>query len=421
MNRRLAAHKNRKGLSVVDQTSRDATQGAVNSRAAAAAARVAARYAKAPSYSEMQAAEAMAALRAAEAATRVALEAQATAQMMLANLEVAEASMAEVRMPAQEEAVAASPAAESPAVRAWEADVATVPVVSVAGQPLEIRWEPDMPALPSGPPQTTSEHTAENFEESEETFWGSGTLSAAEQAEHAIEPVEPAQPIHANLIEFPRELVATRRVRPRVSGHQQEAGDLFGQLSIFEVDPSTISTEPAAVAVETAAPAEPWSAPEWSSIELGEEPETAAQAEPVAVARALNPASYSRRLLAGVVDGALILGTVCVAAAVYAHQMQSAPSMKSAELGAAVALLVMGSLYQALFLTLAKATPGMMYAEISLCTFEDEMPTAAQLRGRLFALLLSLLPVGLGVVWAVFDDDNLSWHDRLSQTYQRHE
>ena len=58
----------------------------VNSRAAAAAARVAARYAKAPSFSEMQAAEARAALRVAEAATRVALDAQAAAQVALDKL-----------------------------------------------------------------------------------------------------------------------------------------------------------------------------------------------------------------------------------------------------------------------------------------------------------------------------------------------
>jgi uncharacterized RDD family membrane protein YckC len=35
------------------------------------------------------------------------------------------------------------------------------------------------------------------------------------------------------------------------------------------------------------------------------------------------------------------------------------------------------------------------------------------------ALLLSLLPLGLGVAWALFDDDRLSWHDRLSKTYLR--
>jgi hypothetical protein len=61
----------------------------------------------------------------------------------------------------------------------------------------------------------------------------------------------------------------------------------------------------------------------------------------------------------------------------------------------------------------------MRYAGISLCTFDDERPTRAQLRRRLVALFLSLLPVGLGVLWAIFDEDHLSWHDRISRTYQR--
>ena len=61
----------------------------------------------------------------------------------------------------------------------------------------------------------------------------------------------------------------------------------------------------------------------------------------------------------------------------------------------------------------------MKYARISLCTFDDETPTRAQMRNRLGALLLSALPVGLGLAWAIFDEDHLSWHDRLSRTYQR--
>jgi hypothetical protein len=34
-------------------------------------------------------------------------------------------------------------------------------------------------------------------------------------------------------------------------------------------------------------------------------------------------------------------------------------------------------------------------------------------------MLLSVLPLGLGVMWSIFDEDHLSWHDRLSGTYLR--
>jgi uncharacterized RDD family membrane protein YckC len=72
-----------------------------------------------------------------------------------------------------------------------------------------------------------------------------------------------------------------------------------------------------------------------------------------------------------------------------------------------------------LFNVFAKGTPGMRYADISLCTFDGQSPTREQRCARLVALLLSVLPAGLGVIWAIFDEDNLGWHDRLSDTYVR--
>jgi hypothetical protein len=37
----------------------------------------------------------------------------------------------------------------------------------------------------------------------------------------------------------------------------------------------------------------------------------------------------------------------------------------------------------------------------------------------LSALILSVLPAGLGLAWSIFDEEHLSWHDRLSRTYLR--
>jgi uncharacterized RDD family membrane protein YckC len=95
------------------------------------------------------------------------------------------------------------------------------------------------------------------------------------------------------------------------------------------------------------------------------------------------------------------------------------PSLREFEIGSIVSILVVATLYQSLFYILAKSTPGMMYAGISMRTFEGLPPTRAQRSRRLLALLLSTLPLGLGVLWAVFDDDHLGWHDRLSGTYLR--
>jgi len=415
VNKCLEAHKSRKGLSVVAQSAPAKAQNTADSRAAQAAARVAARYAKAPSYSEMQAIEARAALRAAEAATRVALEAQAVAQVFLANLE----TLTEEPVTQQEDNSRQRNAEDSIFYESVTEGV-TAPANAAARQSLEIRWEPDMPVRPSGPAATSQPHQAEDFDP-EERDWRNATARRGGSAgAEAIEPVEPAQPIHANLIHFPRELVATRRMRPRLTGNRLDAlGELFGQLSIFEVDPSTISTEPSGPSAAAELPEHTWSGPEWSGIQLDEQPEQAVAEDEAAAAPVLYLAPLGYRLLAAAVDGSFIVGVVCGAVAIMADYIQHPPTMKAAELGAIGALIVAAALYHAMFLMFARATPGMRYARIALCNFEDENPTPEQVKGRLVAMMLSLLPVGLGVAWSIFDEDHLSWHDRLSRTYLR--
>jgi uncharacterized RDD family membrane protein YckC len=231
-----------------------------------------------------------------------------------------------------------------------------------------------------------------------------------------------AQPIHANLIHFPRELVATRRIRPRLAGAAAEQGteDQFAQLSIFEVDPSSISIEPVASIAQEIAPAPSWSGPEWTSLDLEMERRAIEDdGEPPSIASRIHLAPLELRMMASLIDIALIVGLVCAGAAGIAGHLVHSPSVRSAELGSLAALVVIGLLYHAFFLIVTLSTPGMMYAGIGLCTFENEHPTREQLRGRLAALLISLLPVGLGMAWVIFDEDHLSWHDRISRTYLR--
>jgi uncharacterized RDD family membrane protein YckC len=76
-------------------------------------------------------------------------------------------------------------------------------------------------------------------------------------------------------------------------------------------------------------------------------------------------------------------------------------------------------LYQLLFFTLSEATPGMRYARIALCTFNDDNPTRAAMRRRIFAIVLAACPLGIGFLWAWLDEDGLGWHDRISRMYQR--
>jgi uncharacterized RDD family membrane protein YckC len=130
-------------------------------------------------------------------------------------------------------------------------------------------------------------------------------------------------------------------------------------------------------------------------------------------------ASFEDRMMAALVDCGLVAAAFLLFVVVFAFSTTHFPAGRTAVGGAAAILLVMALLYQYLFFTLTDATPGMRYARIALCTFEDENPTRPVMRARIAALLLSALPLGLGFLWAIFDEDSLGWHDRITRTYQR--
>jgi uncharacterized RDD family membrane protein YckC len=413
VNRRLEEHKSRRGLSLATKPSPSATPASVSDRAARAAARVAARYAQAPSYSEQQTAEARAALRAAEVATRVALEAQVAAQVALENL----ANEPDPTLDFDDAGSAFEPAAPS-----------EQPQIALAqeapprhAEPLAIRWDSDLP-VPSAATNVHLGHGETSDPRGDESFVSSNRLQTP-IFEADPEAVEPMQPIFANLIRFPRELIATRRMRPRIPGVPQDAGeDQFGQLSIFEVDPSSVSTQPGASITDAAAPATAYAGAEWSGIHLDAEPAPPVAARPKSIplpAIPIHLAPLQLRLMATVVDIALSVALFAACAFGIARHLTHALTMRSAEVEGAFGFFLIAALYQIFFLLTTHTTPGMMYAGVALCTFEDEHPTRIQLRARLVAMLISIVPVGLGLAWSIFDEDHLSWHDRLSRTYQR--
>jgi uncharacterized RDD family membrane protein YckC len=414
VNRRVAEHKKSKPSFATDLERPREHRTPPASRAAQAAARVAARYANAPSYSEVLATEARAAVLAAGAASRAALAAQAAAQSVLDTLEAASpAESAQLDLNAAEALGFAGDPAEEPAT--YEA--LTHPYAeSSRERAYAVRWEPELPGQRPAPVPVRARQTPGLFDSRIQDWPEPGAM-----LEEGFELVEPAQPIPGNLIEFPRQLVATRKVRPRrVEGPLANTTE-EAQLSIFEVDPGDISIEPEAMHPAPTSAAATWSEPEWCGMRLGahpEEEESAHEAMP-ACASSFQAASASRRLLAVVVDFSLVTGAFLLLAFLAASRMTQFPGMRAMEVECAIALLVTGALYETLFFVLARTTPGMYYAQLRLCTLEGEPPTRAQRNARLVALLLSALPIGLGLAWAIFDEDHLAWHDRLSHTYLR--
>ena len=56
---------------------------------------------------------------------------------------------------------------------------------------------------------------------------------------------------------------------------------------------------------------------------------------------------------------------------------------------------------------------------LQLVTEDGRVPSFGTASWRFFAALLSILPLGLGFLWQLWDAERLTWHDRLSKTLER--
>ena len=73
--------------------------------------------------------------------------------------------------------------------------------------------------------------------------------------------------------------------------------------------------------------------------------------------------------------------------------------------------------YFALFTVFGGTTPGMMLRGLHVVSFSGETPTPRQMLWRSVGYMLSAGTFFMGFLWALWDEDALTWHDRLSHTY----
>ena len=73
--------------------------------------------------------------------------------------------------------------------------------------------------------------------------------------------------------------------------------------------------------------------------------------------------------------------------------------------------------YFSLFTMMGGATPGMMMTGLRLVSFDGAAPEPRQLIRRSAGYLLSGGMAFMGFLWSFWDEDHLSWHDHISQTY----
>jgi uncharacterized RDD family membrane protein YckC len=131
------------------------------------------------------------------------------------------------------------------------------------------------------------------------------------------------------------------------------------------------------------------------------------------------PAPLGQRCVSGVVDAGLVFIATGAFAITFLELAEEMPQSRMTLVCLLAAAGIFWLLFQYIFLTYRRATPGMRMAQLELCTFEGKATTMFDRQTRAAASALSAFSIGLGYAWALVDEDRLGWHDRISQTHLR--
>jgi uncharacterized RDD family membrane protein YckC len=131
----------------------------------------------------------------------------------------------------------------------------------------------------------------------------------------------------------------------------------------------------------------------------------------------LQAASMSRRLLAGAIDGLLVISAFAVFDYIFFRVTSITPPLQQAAAISVSLAAVFWTAYQYLLLVYTGTTPGLKLAKLRLSRFDGTAVPRKTRRWRVLASVLSGLPLGLGYAWCFLDEDRLCWHDRITRTY----
>lgn len=128
-------------------------------------------------------------------------------------------------------------------------------------------------------------------------------------------------------------------------------------------------------------------------------------------------ASIDDRRLSGLIDAACLLfacgGFLALFGSLGGHFAFS--KLTAAVYAASFAIVYLQ--YFALFTVFGGTTPGMMLRGLRVVDFSGEVPSPRQLLLRAAGYMLSAGTFFLGFLWSQWDEDELTWHDRISRTY----
>jgi uncharacterized RDD family membrane protein YckC len=131
----------------------------------------------------------------------------------------------------------------------------------------------------------------------------------------------------------------------------------------------------------------------------------------------LPAATIEERRIAAAIDGACLLFAFGAFLALFGAV---GGVFTASKLSGAVCLATFAIVYLqyfAIFTIFGGTTPGMMLRGLEVVSFTGESPSPRQMLLRSAGYVLSAGTLFLGFLWSMWDEDTLTWHDRISRTY----
>lgn len=128
-------------------------------------------------------------------------------------------------------------------------------------------------------------------------------------------------------------------------------------------------------------------------------------------------ATPTHRVVAAAIDGAIVLIGYGLLLGLFNLMGGSLGHGRSVWIVTAAVLALVALVYGLIWAIAGRETAGMHFTDLQLITF-DGFPLDGRSRALRFAATwLSFCSGGLGVLWAVADEENLTWHDHISKTF----
>lgn len=319
-------------------------------------------------------------------------------------------------------------ALSAPEPRALKLTPQETPAARIEGTPPSVQPEtPVNPVQPAAPPEEQREDWTTATQANAANPWHEEIAARVaryrRRRDRTADPETPSSSLHFDFDELDRAggkikaAAADAELKPPTSGDLLELDlDASGELPRSDViqepqDASDPHEDPVEWALE---PLE--FRPERRPVEIvlhSGEPEADAE-ESIDAAPKVAP--LGRRITAGMLD-ALVLSIAGAAFFLLFRASGGRLDRQPASLAIVaftVAFLV--AFYFTAFTALAFATPGQSAAGLRVQTLDGAPPTVRASLWRGTGYLVSAVSLMLGFVWAVFDPDHLTWHDRMSHT-----